>query len=171
MKLPALVFFSCLLSTTVFAQHDLTELDKRNGFKNIKMEMHIDSVAGAVFKKDIKEKGQYPAKLYEVIDPENATIGEVVVNKIEVKTYKDFIYEIKVNTAQDTRLMKGMESALGQAKYDVRDETYTWLGKNLSLKFSKAKKKSLQLLYSSYPVRKMMEEDKRKKIDDIADDF
>jgi hypothetical protein len=45
------------------------------------------------------------------------------------------------------------------------------MGKNLTLKFSKASKKTLQLYYSSAIVRKMMEEDKRKKIDDIADDF
>lgn len=163
------IFLTCI-SLTLFAQDDLTELDKRNGFKNIKMTMHIDSVPGAVFKKDIKEKG-HPTKLYEIVHPDNATIGEVPVNKIEVKTYKDLIYEITVITEQDTRLMKGMERVLGKPVYDVRDETYTWVGKNLTLKFSKASKKTLQLYYSSILVRKMMEEDKRKKIDDIADDF
>lgn len=171
MKLFIPIFLCHLISLPLLAQDDLTELDKRNGFKNIKMTMHIDSVPGAVFKKDIKEKGHFPAKLYEVVHPDNATIGEVAVNKIEVKTYKDLIYEITVITDQDTRLMKGMESALGRPLYDVRDETYTWTGKNLSLKFSKASKKTLQLLYSSAIVRRMMEEDKRKKIDDIADDF
>jgi hypothetical protein len=171
MKLFIPIFLCHLISLPLLAQDDLTELDKRNGFKNIKMTMHIDSVPGAVFKKDIKEKGHFPAKLYEVVHPDNATIGEVAVNKIEVKTYKDLIYEITVITGQDTRLMKGMESALGRPLYDVRDETYTWTGKNLSLKFSKASKKTLQLLYSSAIVRRMMEEDKRKKIDDIADDF
>lgn len=171
MKLFIPIFLCHLISLPLLAQDDLTELDKRNGFKNIKMTMRIDSVPGAVFKKDIKEKGHFPAKLYEVVHPDNATIGEVAVNKIEVKTYKDLIYEITVITDQDTRLMKGMESALGRPLYDVRDETYTWTGKNLSLKFSKASKKTLQLLYSSAIVRRMMEEDKRKKIDDIADDF
>jgi hypothetical protein len=159
MKLFIPIFLTCLFSLTLFAQDGLTELDKRNGFKNIKMTMHIE------------EKGHFPAKLYEVIHPDNAAIGEVVVNKIEVKTYKDLIYEITVITEQDTRLMKGMESVLGKPMYDVRDETYTWTGKNLTLKFSKASKKTLQLYYSSALVRKMMEEDKRKKIDDIADDF
>jgi hypothetical protein len=164
-------FLTCFFSVALLAQDDLTELDKRNGFKNIKMTMHIDSVPGAVFKKDIKEKGHHPAKLYEVVHPDNATIGEVAVNKIEVKTYKDLIYEITVITDQDSRLMKGMEKVLGRPNYDVRDETYTWMGKNLTLKFSKASKKTLQLYYSSAIVRRMMEEDKRKKIDDIADDF
>ncbi|MBX2945567.1 MAG: hypothetical protein KF725_07015 [Cyclobacteriaceae bacterium] len=171
MKHACIIPFLFLSPLFGFTQDDLTELDKRNGFKNIKMGMHIDSVAGSKFKKDFKEKGHYPAKLYEVIDPENASIGEVAVNKIEVKTYKDLIYEISVITAKDTRLMKGMESALGKPIYDVRNESYTWMGKNLTLKFRPASKTTLELLYSSAIIRRMMEEDKKKKIDDIADDF
>lgn len=153
------------------AQDDLTELDKRNGFKNIKLGMHIDSVAGSKFKKEFKEKGHVPAKLYEVIHPENSSIGEIAVNKIEVKTYKELIYEISVLTAKDPRLMKGLESALGKPVYDVRDETYTWMGKNLVMKFKQASKNQLEMLYSSTLVRKIMEEDKKKKIEEIADDF
>ncbi len=153
------------------AQDELTELDKRNGFKNIKLGMHIDSVAGSKFKKEIKEKAHVSAKLYEIINPENSSIGEVAVNKIEVKTYKELIYEITVLTAKDPRLMKGLESALGKPVYDVRDETYTWMGKNLVMKFKQAPKNQLEMLYSSTLVRKMMEEDKKKKIEEIADDF
>lgn len=160
-----LVSFACL------AQDNLTELDRRNGFKNIKLGMVVDSIPGSLFKKDIKEKGNYPAKLYEIIHPDNSTIGEVAVNKIEVKTYKELVYEISVLTAKDTRLMKGLESALGKPVYDVRDETYTWMGKTLTLKFKKAPKNQLELLYSSATVRKMMVEDTNKKIDEIANDF
>jgi hypothetical protein len=164
----ALLYF---LSIPGLAQDDLTELDRRNGFKNIKLGMAIDSVAGSKFKKDIKEKGNYPAKLYEIINPDNNTIGEVTVNKIEVKTYKELIYEISVLTVKDPRLMKGLESALGKPVYDVRDETYTWMGKNLTLKFKQAHKNQLELLYSSAVIRKMMVEDQNAKIKDIANDF
>ncbi len=166
-------FFSALILISVItnAQSDLTELDKRNGFKDIKMGMHIDSITGAKFKKDIKEKGHYPAKLYEVINPENSTIGEVAVIKIMVKTYKDLVYEISVITDKDTRLMRGLESALGKPVYDVRDETYTWIGKNLNMKFSSASKKRLEMLYTSSTVHRMMIEDKNKKITEIASDF
>jgi len=163
--------FLYLLSIPGLAQDDLTELDRRNGFKNIKLGMAIDSVAGSKFKKDIKEKGNYPAKLYEIINPDNNTIGEVTVNKIEVKTYKELIYEISVLTVKDPRLMKGLESALGKPVYDVRDETYTWMGKNLTLKFKQAPKNQLELLYSSAVIRKMMVEDQNAKIKDIANDF
>lgn len=170
----AAVFFPCLLllvATTAYPQNDLTELDRRNGFKDIKMAYPIDSVRGVKFKKDFSEKGNHPAKLYEVTDPSYLSIGEVKVNRIEVKTYKNHIYEILVITEKDTRLMKGMESALGKPVYDVRNDTYKWTGKNLSLTFKPVSKNELELLYTSYVVHKMMKDDKKKKIDDIADDF
>jgi hypothetical protein len=68
---PVLFFtllFSCL---TVFSQETgtETELDKRNGFKDIKLASPIDSVKGAKFKKDIKENS-HPAKVYTIEDPE-----------------------------------------------------------------------------------------------------
>ena len=166
-----LVYIAVYSSTFIaYAQIDSTELDRRNGFKDIKMVMHIDSVPGSKFKKDIKE-GHYPAKLYVIENPDNDRIGEVVVHNIEVKTYKDQIYEIRVITEKDPRLMKGLESALGKATYDVRDETYTWMGKNLTMKFRSPNKKQLELVYNSAIVRSMMVEDKNKKIDAIADDF
>lgn len=163
----ALIFVFTLTQT--LAQE--TELDRRNGFKDIKMAMLVDSVKGAKFKKDFKEKGHHEAKLYTVEHPDYQTIGEVKVNTIELKTYKGFIYEILVITDKDTRLMKGMESALGKPTYNVRDESYNWIGQNLSLKFKPYSKNQLELRYASYVVGKMMQEDKKKKVEDIANDF
>jgi hypothetical protein len=152
-----------------FAQE--AEIDKRNGFKDIKMATHIDSVKGAVFKKEIKEKGHHPASLYVVEHPDYQTIGEVKIEEIEVKTYKGLIYEILVITDKDTRLMKGMENALGKPVYNVRDESYNWVGKNVSLKFKSHSKNQLELQYGSKVVYKIMSEDKAKKIKDISGDF
>jgi hypothetical protein len=170
MKLQFLLV-TLFISVRLLAQEDLTELDRRNGFKDIKMVMPVDSVRGTRLKKEFNEKGNHPARLYTIEDPAYERIGEVKVNRIEVKTYKGLIYEILVLTEKDPRLMKGMESALGKPVYNVRDESYTWGGKNLSLKFKAASKNELELLYWSYVVQKMMQEDKKKKIDDIADDF
>lgn len=152
----------------VFAQE--SELDKRNGFKDIKLASPIDSVKGAKFKKDFKEKG-HPAQLYLIEHPDYATIGEVKVESIEAKAYKGLIYEINVITEKDERLMKGMEKALGKPVYNVRDESYNWAGQKVSLKFSSRSKSQLGLLYSSSIVYKMMREDKEKKIEDISGDF
>ena len=147
-----------------------SEIDKRNGFKDIKMASSIDSVKGAIFKKDFKVKG-HPAKLYFIEHPDYKTIGEVSIERIEVKTYKSLIFEILVITAKDERLMKGLERALGKPVYNVRDESYNWGGKKVSLRFKSHSKNQLEMIYTSPIVHKMMAEDKSKKIDDISEDF
>ena len=166
---PCISFFACLMIiSSSFAQE--SELDKRNGFKDIKLASSIDSVKGAIFKKDFTHKG-HPAKLYEIDHPDYKAIGEVVINRIEVKTYNGLIYEILVITDKDERLMKGMERALGKATYNVRDESYNWSGKQVGLRFSSHSRSQLQLLYTSTVVINKMKEDKSKKIDDISGDF
>lgn len=152
------------------AQDD-SELAKRNGFKDIQLGTPVDSVVGSKFKKDIKEKNEYPAALYEVDNPEYKSIGEVKVKKVELKVYKGLIYQIDVITNKDTRLMKGMEKAYGKPKYILPTDSYNWVADSLSLTFKDHSKKEIKLTYRSYPVLKMMRVDKGKKIDDIADDF
>jgi hypothetical protein len=151
-------------------QENSEELEKRNGFKSIRLANSIDSVAGASFKKEFMEKDEFPAKLYTVKNESLMSIGEVKVYSITLKTYKDLVYEIEVNTDKDQRLMRGMEKALGKAVYNVRTKAYHWRSQSLSLTFF-GNKNSLTLIYKSYPVFKMMYADRGKKIDDIADDF
>ena len=150
---------------------DISELDKRNGFKDIKLGSTIDSVTGYKLQKEFKEKDEYPAKLYSIDNPEYEKIGEVKVNKVELKTYKDQIYEIKVVASKDSRLMKALESLYGKADYDIKNDTYFWKTENLILKFQSEGKNKLMLLYISYGLHRMMKEDKDKKVDDIANDF
>lgn len=159
----------CCLQLSVNAQE--TELDKRNGFKDIKLGTPVDSVKGVKFKKDFEERKDTPAKLYTVEHPDYATIGDIKVKDIELKAYRGLIYQITVITEKDTRLMKAMEKALGKAEYNVRTEQYVWVGKDLSLTFQSASKNELKLVYSSNPMYKMMREDKEKKVDEISSDF
>jgi hypothetical protein len=169
------LIFSCLLLLSwpviVQAQDQLTELDKRNGFKDIKMGMPVDSVPGIKLKKAFTEKGNYPAALYEVSHPNYQWIGEVKVLNLELKAYKDKVYEIRVRTEKDPRLMKALESTLGSPVFDVRNERYIWRGQNLSLAFKAVGKNELELLYVSHVMHAEMKADKKKKIDEIADDF
>lgn len=162
-----------LCSTLCFGQ-DRSELEKRHGFKSIKLDMSIDSVKGAKLKKEIKEKlkdGEYPAKLFTVESTEYGQIGEVKVSKIEVKTYKDIIYEISVTTDKDSRLMKALESLYGRADYDMKTEMYFWKTPGLILTFKTADRNHLELVYTSFVVHQTMKDDKSKKVDDIANDF
>lgn len=161
-----------LLATLQVANGQLIpELEKRNGFKEIKLGMVVDSLKGVKFKRDFKEKNEFDAKLYSVDHPDYATIGEVDVTKIEVKTYKNFIYEILVITDKDTRLMKALESIYGPADYDEKGETYFWRSQTLILKFRPHHKNKLEMVYISYLIHNKMKVDKGKKVEDIADDF
>ena len=93
------------------------------------------------------------------------------VKKIEVKAYKDTIYEIVVITQKDTRLMKGMEKSFGKPTYILTTHTYNWKTDSLSLTFKDHGRNELRLTYRYYPVLKQMQIDKGKKIDQIAEDF
>ncbi len=77
---------------------ELTELDKKNGFKDIYLDYPVDSIKGTKLKKEFKEKHNVMAQLYEVDNPEYATVGSVEVKKIELKVYEGLIYEIRVIT-------------------------------------------------------------------------
>lgn len=165
-----LFFVLVFLFLNLYSVAQESELDKRNGFKEIKLAEPIDSVKDAKFVKDLKEKGQH-VKLYTIDNPDYASIGEVKIESIEVKAYKGLVYEILVITEKDERLMKGMERAFGKPVYNVRDESYNWATKNIGLKFRSKSKSQLELFYSSNIVYKKMHEDKSKKIDDIASDF
>lgn len=153
------------------AQKDTTELDRRNGFKDIKLGMVVDSLKGIKFKKDFKEKDEFPAKLYSIDNPNYQKIGEVAVKEIEVKTYKSLIYEISIIVDKDTRLMKALESIYGKSEYDIKNQIYFWKTDNLILRFSAHGKHHLELFYHSFIITKMMKADKDQKVDDIANDF
>lgn len=153
-----------------FAQ-DISELEKRNGFKDIKLGISVDSIRGAKLKKEFKEKDEFPAMLFEVENPAYEKIGEVPVKSVDVKAYKNLIYEIHVVVDKDVRVMKALESLYGKSEYDMKAEIYFWKAQNLVLKFGSHGKHHLELTYISFPIHKMMKEDKGKKVEDIAEDF
>lgn len=164
-----LILFS-LITFSANAQ-DTNELARRNGFKDIKLGSPVDSVKGAQFQKDFTELKQFEAKLYEVRNPVYEKIGEADVKGVELKTYKGLIYEIIVTTPKDPRIMRGLEKSYGKATYNVRTETYAWrVPDQISLVY-KGHHKDVVLIYKSHPVIKMMYADKKKKIEEIADDF
>lgn len=150
---------------------DISELERRHGFKDIQLQSAIDSVKGAKFKKDIKEKNEFDARLYTIDHPDYKKIGEVKVKEIEVKAYNGLIYEITVLADKDPRLMKALESLYGKSEYDLKNETYFWRSESLTLKYRAQGKNNIEMTYSSFVIHKLMKDDKNKKVDDIANDF
>lgn len=157
--------------SSAFGQ-DIAELERRNGFKELKLGMPIDSVQGEKkLKKEFKEQDEFPARLYTLTDADYEHIGEIPIKKVEIKTYKDLVYQINIVTEKDPRLMKALESVYGRANYDMKQETYFWKGETLILKFRSFSKNQLEMEFGSYRVLEMMKDDKAKKVEDIADDF
>jgi len=166
------VVFAGFIGTMNFASgQDLSELERRNGFKDIKLGTPVDSVKGTILEKEFKERNEFPAKLFRVENEAYASIGEVKISRVELKSYKDTIYEIGVWAAKDSRLMKALESLYGRADFDMKNETYFWKTENIVLKFKSEGKGKLVLTYISPPVHKSMKGDKDKKVEDIANDF
>ncbi len=66
--------------------------------------------------------------------------------------------------------MRALEKSFGKAVYVLRTTSYSWKAETLSLTFL-AHKNDIELTYRSYPVYKMMLEDKGKKVDEMAEDF
>lgn len=158
------------LSGLAVAQNS-AELEKRNGFKDIKLGTPIDSIKGATFKSEATNREGQLSKIYLVDHPNYKNIGDVIVEAVELTTYKGLIYIIKVLTVKDTRLMKGMELALGKSEWDLRNEQYFWKSENLILTFKAVEKDKIELTYTSFPVLKKMKDDKKKEVENIADDF
>lgn len=169
MKSLIISFLLIVINTGLWAQNPY-ELDRRNGFKDIKLGSSIDSVKGVVFKKDIMEQKMFPAKIYETKHADYKSIGEVTVKKIELKTYKGLIYEIHVFLPKDQRVMQGLEKSYGEATFSVRLHAYYWKAESLSLVF-KGDGKKIHLTYKSAPMLKMMHEDKNKKVNEVAEEF
>ena len=160
-----------ILTCFAASAQKIAELEKRNGFKDLMLGMAIDSVKGSKLRKEFKEKEEFDAKLYSVENPLYATIGEVKINAVELKTYKDQVYQIHVVADKDPRLMKALESIYGIAEYDMKRETYFWKGQSLILKFRSFSRNQLEMIYTSFAVLNQMKVDKGKKVQDIADDF
>ena len=158
------------LSTSFLSAQNVSELDHRNGFKSIKLGSPIDSIKEAIFKKDIIELKSFPAKIYETKHADYKSIGEVDVKKVELRVYKDLIYEIDVFIHNDPRVIQGLEKSYGAATYSMRLHAYYWNGENLSLTF-KGEGKQIHLTYKSGPIIKMMHEDKNKKVEQVAEEF
>lgn len=159
-----------LIIVHVAHAQDVTELERRNGFKEIKLGMLIDSVKSAEFKKDLIERKEFPVKQYETKHPDYMTIGDVPVKLISLKAYKGIIYEIDVITGHDPKVMRGLEKSYGKATYSLRTESYYWKAQTLTLVY-KGHRKEVKLTYRSVPVIRMMYVDKGKQIEEVADDF
>jgi len=152
----------------VFGQAN-EELDKRNGFKDIKLLSKIDQYDNLEIDKQLDPEhfiGQYKRTRSSY-----PSIGEIEVKDLTLLTYKGIVYQINIVTAKNPQLYKGLVKAFGKAQHSVRYQKYFWEGKNVKLTFESIASNKLQLIYYAKGIKKIMKSDKIKKIEQLATEF
>ena len=161
-------FFLCYL--TGYSQSP-DELERRHGFKDIRLEAEVADYSDLELKKQIKDEVFPGATLYVNKKGSYTDVGGIKIHDVEVKTYKGKIYEVRVVTDKDPNLRKGLDKAFGEAYYDFRSSAYVWNSASIRLQFKPESKSRLELIYYSHAMEKMRKEEKKNKIEDVSDDF
>ena len=159
-----------IFSIQSFAQ-SVDELEKRYGFKDIKLETHINLYPSLepvkIHHKDKKEG----VTAYEAVKGAYDQIGEIKVHEVMVLAYDSMIFEISVITEKDGNLYKGLEKAFGKPQNTVGYGAYTWKTDKLSLTFRSHSKSKLEIRYHVFAYEKWLKEEKKEKIEEVSSDF
>ena len=145
------------------------ELDKRNGFKDIKLLANVSTYPGLEFSKEIKEKPEHAIYINKKGNYEN--IGEVKISKLIIYTYRNLIYEIEVITDKNEKLYRSLEKAYGKIKYSVGSQVSYWEGNNVRLNYRSESAKRIKLSYHAKGINKIIATDKKKAVDSLATEF
>lgn len=157
-----------LISTFCLAQSN-AELDKRNGFKDIKLLTNATALSTLAYAQEIKD--QPFTAVYKPVNGAYPNIGEVAIKEIEVLTYKNLIYQITITTEKDPQLFKGLEKAFGKARHSVVDNYYYWQGSIVRLSFLSVGKKKVQFTYYAPGIKDIRKADAVKKVEDLSSEF
>ncbi len=148
------------------------ELEKRNGFKDIKLTSVVTEYEGLELKKEAVEDETFPnTTVYTPKKGYYETIGSLKIYDLEVYAYKDSIYQIKVITEKDPNLYKGMKKLFGEPEYGYRNEVYYWASPRLKLQYGSYSKNKIEMVYFSYLMVEKRKQEKKQVVEEIADDF
>lgn len=159
-----------ILSHFTVAQ-DVSELDKRNGFKDIKLASNVSAYEGLEYKKDIEDETFPNAKLYTAKKGHYESIGNLKIYDLEVKVYNDSIFEIRVITEKDPNLYKGLKKAFGEPQFGYRTGYYYWSSDRLRLSYGSYSNNKIEMIYNSFVMNKKRKEEKKQVVEEIVDDF
>lgn len=160
-----------VFSHGILAQDKIHPLDEKGGFQDIMLDSLISQYPGLKEKKKIDEELFPETILYVNNKGVYETIGRVKVYSVEVKTYKDRIYEIIVTTEYDPAIYQGLTRNFGEGQYSLRKKAYQWSSHNVALYFKKEKKSRLQLIYHSKRMDRRRRDEIKKSYTDVSDDF
>ena len=168
----SLIFTGIILFLSIQGySQNLEELEKRYGFKDIKLESEVGLYPNLEpAKVNHKDKAD-GVTAYEAVKGAYDRIGEIKVHGVEVLAYDSMIFEIRVITEKDGNLYKGLEKAFGKPQNTVGYGAYTWRTEKLSLTFRSHSKSRLELRYHAFAYKDWIREEKNEKIEDVSSDF
>ena len=147
------------------------ELDKRNGFQDIKLASAVGDYEGLEYEKDIEDKIFPEAKLYAAKKGYYESIGSLKIYDLEVKVYRDSIYQIRIVTEKDPNLYKGLKGIFGEPEYAYGTNKYYWQSDKIKLLYSSHSNNKIEMVYNSFVMREKLKEDRKEVVDDIMSDF
>jgi len=159
-----------MIQINLFGQ-DLEELDRRNGFKDIKLGSNVEQYEGLVLVSSAEDESVPEGKRYTPQSGYYQDIGGIKITGLDVNVYRLQIYSISVKTVKDPNLLKALRKAFGQPAQILGNSSYEWKTDKLILVYRSYSKQEIELFYNSFDMRKKMKEDKDKKVQEIADDF
>jgi hypothetical protein len=145
------------------------ELDRRNGFKDIKLLTDISTLESLEYWKPQKDKPKHD--LYRRAKGAYESIGNVQVYKVNVYTYRNLAYKIEVITDKDEKLFRSLEKAFGKIKYSMGSQISYWEGKNVRLTYQSVNAKKISLTYSANGINQIIASDKKKAVDSLSSEF
>ena len=160
----------CFIVSVSLAQ-STKELDKRNGFKDIKLATEIKQYEGLEYKEDITNEAFKKLSVYTKKKGYYESIGSIKIREVEVLAYKGEVYKITVITEKNPKLYNGLKKAFGEATFSYRNDNYYWSTDNITLTFGNKAKTKLKLEYTSHIMKRRLKEDKKEEIEDISQDF
>jgi hypothetical protein len=170
MKILQLTLLLTFFTAQLVAQ-SVEELDRRNGFQDIKMATPVDNYEGLELKKDIEDEVFPEAQLYVAKKGFYENIGSLKIYDLEVKTYKGHIFQIRIVTEKDPNLYKGLKKIYGEPKYAYRAAETQWNATNVRLSYNSHSKKKMEMIYYSNIMTQQLKEEKKQEVKEIADDF
>jgi hypothetical protein len=161
-----LLFISASLSG--YSQKS-NELDRRNGFKDLKILSDVTIYPGLEHWKDDKSKPDHA--IYRSKKGNYEKIGEVEISKMTVYTYRDLIYRLEVITDKDEKLFRSLEKAYGKINSSIAASYSFWEGENVRLNYETEGSKKIKLTYQSKQIKQIIALDKKKEVDSLSTEF
>jgi hypothetical protein len=148
----------------------ISELESRKGFKDIKLFTEVTKYA-------LEKDGQADHSIFNTVDiykpvkGEYESIGSIKVKDLEVQTYDNLIFQIKVITEKDTKLYRALSKAFGKPEFSLAKKSYFWEAPSLILYYQSIGSDKLELKYYSFEVEQKYKADKKEEIAELSEEF